>query len=67
MPPQHTTAKEDTMTDRLKQAVAIITGASRGIGRAIAQAYAQEGASLCLVARNPASLVLSVSASPVLT
>ena len=44
------------MTDRLKQAVAIITGASRGIGRAIAQAYAQEGASLCLVARNPASL-----------
>ncbi len=44
------------MTDRLKQSVAIITGASRGIGRAIAQAYAQEGASLCLVARNPASL-----------
>jgi NAD(P)-dependent dehydrogenase (short-subunit alcohol dehydrogenase family) len=44
------------MTDRLKQAVAIITGASRGIGRAIAQAYAQAGASVCLVARNSASL-----------
>lgn len=38
------------MGQRLQNQVAIITGASRGIGRAIAQAYADEGARLCLVA-----------------
>jgi NAD(P)-dependent dehydrogenase (short-subunit alcohol dehydrogenase family) len=36
--------------------VAIITGASRGIGRAIAEAYAAEGASLCLIATDVARL-----------
>ena len=44
------------MSQRLLQSVALITGASRGIGREIAQAYAKEGATLCLVARNPAAL-----------
>jgi NAD(P)-dependent dehydrogenase (short-subunit alcohol dehydrogenase family) len=44
------------MTHRLDQQVAIITGASRGIGRAIAEAYAAEGASLCLVATDTARL-----------
>ena len=44
------------MTHRLDQQVAIITGASRGIGRAIAEAYAAEGASLCLVATDVARL-----------
>lgn len=38
------------MGQRLQGQVAIITGASRGIGRAIAEAYAAEGASLCLMA-----------------
>ena len=33
---------------RLKNQVAIVTGASRGIGRAIAEAYAQEGAKVVI-------------------
>ena len=44
------------MSQRLKNSVAIVTGASRGIGRSIAQAYAKEGALLCLVARDKLSL-----------
>ena len=44
------------MANRLSQHVAIRTGASRGIGRAIAEAYAAEGASLCLIATDVARL-----------
>lgn len=40
------------MAHRLENQVAIITGASRGIGLAIAQAYAAEGAKLCLIATD---------------
>src|SRR3989338_788424 len=38
---------------RLQDKVAIITGASRGIGREIAVCFAKEGAKLALTARNP--------------
>jgi NAD(P)-dependent dehydrogenase (short-subunit alcohol dehydrogenase family) len=41
---------------KLSQKVAIVTGASRGIGRGIAAALAGEGASLMLNSRDPARL-----------
>ncbi len=41
---------------RLKDKVAIITGASRGIGRAIALGFAQEGAYVALAARTQPEL-----------
>ncbi len=40
------------MVDRFHNQVAVITGVSSGIGRAIALSLAQEGVSLVLVARN---------------
>ena len=43
-------------TKRLAGRVAIITGAGRGIGRAIALRYSQEGAAVALAARTPAQI-----------
>jgi len=44
------------MTDRLRGRTALITGASRGIGLAVAEAFAAEGARLLLNARNASPL-----------
>ena len=40
------------MKYRLADKIVVITGASKGIGKATARIFAEEGASLLLVARN---------------
>lgn len=44
------------MTPRLRERIALITGANRGIGLAIARSFAKEGASLLLAGRNARAL-----------
>jgi 3-oxoacyl-[acyl-carrier protein] reductase len=53
-PPQTSSDNVPTPSSRLNGAVALITGGGRGIGRAIAERLAQDGASLVLADRNGA-------------
>jgi len=46
----------DTTAMRLKDKVAIVTGAASGIGRSVAQVFAREGCHLTLVDINEAGL-----------
>ena len=45
----------------MADSVALVTGASRGIGLAIAQRLVQDGWRVCLTARNPESLVAATT------
>lgn len=49
------------MTQRLSGQVAVITGANQGIGKAIAQALADEGCRLALCARNAGKLAATAA------
>jgi NADP-dependent 3-hydroxy acid dehydrogenase YdfG len=51
------------MASRLAGCVAVVTGASSGIGQAIAVALSRQGVQVCAVGRNPVTLAETVAAA----
>ncbi|AVD57840.1 SDR family oxidoreductase [Heyndrickxia coagulans] len=56
------TCEGGAVLKRFENRVAIVTGASRGIGKAVAAAFAKEGAKVCLVDINEKALEETVKA-----
>src|ERR1700759_5472196 len=58
----HRLSRSNDMTTQLQGKIAVITGATTGIGLATAQAFAREGATVVITGRRQAELDAAVAA-----